>query len=318
MDILSKSLRFLSGKSLSVLLFHKIPMEKDLLSSSNPNVSEFERTLDFISENFKVISLSDAVDGLRRNVLPKNAACLTFDDGYPDWLDSVIPALSTRNMHGTFFITSEQFNSEAMWHERINFIVKSRLKGDLALPKGLDLKLKVSPGNIKSLTEQLESYLKYSSVSDRDSCLREIEEINGISRSEVPRMNIEQLRAIHAKGFEIGAHTISHPILSLCTEDSAWQEIAGIKDILSDLIKGEVSLFAYPNGIPGQDFTADHVRMVRKAGYKAAVTTQHGVARCGESIYQIPRFTPWGPDSYRYSWQMIRNQLASVRYLEEQ
>ena len=317
MGLIGRSLRYLSGKSLSVLIFHKVPVKKDSFSCTGPDVHEFEKTLDFIAQNFKVLPLSDAVDCLQRNTLPKNAACLTFDDGYPDWLDGVLPALSARNMHGTFFITSQQFDGEAMWHERINHILKERATQSLVFPKDFGFVHDGALGNGSLLSERLESFLKYKSVNSRDAYLDELEEINGISRNEIPRMNLEQLRTIHAKGFEIGAHTISHPILSLCPEELAWYEIAGIREILSDLIKGKVDLFAYPNGRPGQDFNAEHIKMVMRAGYKAAVTTQHGVARSGDSIFQIPRFTPWGPNTYKYAWQMIRNHVVSVRYMEE-
>ena len=31
-----------------------------------------------------------------------------------------------------------------------------------------------------------------------------------------------------------------------------------------------MTLFAYPNGVPGQDYSAEHVALAREAGYRAA------------------------------------------------
>ena len=137
--------------------------------------------------------------------------------------------------------------------------------------------------------------MQYKTVNFRELFLREFEKINGILPNNVPRMCSEDLRIIHSKGFGIGAHTLSHPILAQCSRKSAWNEISSVREIISDLIRGNVDLFAYPNGIPLLDFNNEHIQMVKKAGYKAAVTTQPGVARHGHSLFQLPRFTPWGP-----------------------
>ena len=110
----------------------------------------------------------------------------------------------------------------------------------------------------------------------------------------------------------IGAHTVSHPILSRVSEDKARAEMAESKERLEAIIGRKVALFAYPNGKPGTDYTGVHVRLAREAGFEAACSTGWGAATTGCDIYQIPRFTPWDRAGWRYALRLARNLRHAV------
>jgi peptidoglycan/xylan/chitin deacetylase (PgdA/CDA1 family) len=120
-------------------------------------------------------------------------------------------------------------------------------------------------------------------------------------------MSQAQVRTLSEAGMEIGAHTVSHPILARLDDESARVEIASSKEQLEEIILKPVRLFAYPNGKPGKDFDSRHVRMVRELGFTAAVTTAWGAARVSDDCYQLPRFTPWDKTSTRFLIRMIQN-----------
>jgi peptidoglycan/xylan/chitin deacetylase (PgdA/CDA1 family) len=128
-------------------------------------------------------------------------------------------------------------------------------------------------------------------------------------------MSLDDLKHLHAKGFGIGGHSVTHPILSRCTPKQAYEEIAGAKEQLEALVNGKVTSFAYPNGMPGIDFDLSHVEMVRRAGYLCAVTTHRGFANINTSMLQIPRFTPWGPTARRMDFQFLRNFMTRAPML---
>ena len=127
----------------------------------------------------------------------------------------------------------------------------------------------------------------------------------------------DDLIDISNRGFEIGAHTLEHPILGLCDIDRAREEIGQTREVLEGIIKRPVTSFAYPNGHPAVDFSAQHIQMVKQAGYRYAVTTQWGVANANTSPYQIPRFTPWGPSRTKMTLQLIRNFYSRFEQLKE-
>jgi peptidoglycan/xylan/chitin deacetylase (PgdA/CDA1 family) len=106
-------------------------------------------------------------------------------------------------------------------------------------------------------------------------------------------MRREQVRELHRAGMEIGAHTARHPILASVPAEVAKDEITSGRDELARIIQAPVEVMAYPNGRPTQDYGPEHVEIVRRAGFRGAVTTAPGVARVGDDPFQLPRVNPW-------------------------
>ncbi|MGI4938380.1 MAG: polysaccharide deacetylase family protein, partial [Janthinobacterium lividum] len=280
---------------LTVLLFHKCPAVVDELTPTEMSGSRFEHILDFLDENCNVLPLAAATNFLQRGSLPSRAVAITFDDGYTDWLETVGPALRKRNFPATFFISTEQLCGPALWHERIVSAVRALPDTGVTLPYGFG-----NYGDLKDLSSRiklvsdLQERLKYASLEDRMAAVASLEAQAERAMILPDHFSAASVRALHSQGFEIGGHTIRHPILNECTREEAMEEIGGCREELEAAIGGGVTTFAYPNGRPVKDFNADHVEMVKACGYKAAVATSNGAASKSSDIFQIPRFTPWG------------------------
>lgn len=309
-------LRGLSREKLSIFLFHKVPLQASKLEPYDLAYADFIKMLDYIRGHFSVVPLDEAVDRLSEGRLPPAAACLTFDDGYSGWVEHVMPALLQRNLHATFFLTTGQFSGKAMWHERVGQVMTQLPACRLTLCDSELGPLDISDDNSRlQAVRRIEQYLKYLPRSRREYLIEQLEAMSGVQPAALSLMTEDDARTLHSKGFSIGAHTINHPILTLCTECEARDEIASVRESLSAVIGGDVTGFAYPNGRPAQDFNERHVRLVKDAGYKYAVTTQWGAATQSTSLYQIPRFTPWGPGTLRMSYQLARNYLVPGKSL---
>ncbi len=304
-------LQSLSKDKLSVFLFHKVPHQCDPLVPSDVNMARFEHLLDHTFTGLNVLSLEDAITRLMAGTLPRRAACITFDDGYPDWLAGVAPALRRRNLHATFFITSGQFDGVPLWHERILAAVR-RLPGpslDLGIPF-LPAQPVSSPDDRRRQVQRLEQELKYLTLFRREQILQQLETEAGVQAADVPVMTEAQLRDLHSQGFGIGAHTALHPILDYCNAEEIEREIGGARERLQAIVRGPVNGFAYPNGRPYADFSRLHVDAVKRAGYRYAVTTHWGVADAATSPFQIPRFTPWAERDWHVTYQLVRNLMT--------
>lgn len=283
-------------------------------------LASFERVLLAASRLFQIIPLDAAVVALRAGNLPPRAACVTFDDGYADWLTGVVPVLERHNAHATFFITTGQFFGLPMWNERILHSVANAPADLQYLPlDGVELPLL----SIKSVEDkkfsirQLENQFKYMEPATREEALQKLEALTGVNLGNVPAMAVDDLRAIHAKGFGIGSHTVSHPILARCSSSTAFNEIVQSREQLESMVHGKVTAFAYPNGVPLTDFHPDHIDMVKRAGYTCAVTTHWGAANNNTSVFQVPRFTAWGPSATKMDLQFARNFVQRPRALDE-
>lgn len=310
---------FSSGK-LTTLVFHKIPQVRHPLSPAELDLAAFTAVLRTTLRRFRILPLDEALVALRAGNLPANAACITFDDGYPDWLGGVVPVLEQLGVHATFFVTSGQYSGLPMWNERILHAVAAAPPGTPTLQwPGVDL----SPLRFGDATERqstirrLDDFLKYQEPMEKERLLTALEQHTGFERSRVPVMDVADLRALHSRGFGIGGHSVTHPILSRCTAEKAFEEIAGAREQIESIIRGKVTAFAYPNGAPGKDFGPEHIEMVRRAGYRYALTTLRGVASADTSLLQVPRFTPWGPTTAHMNLQFMRNLSQRMPMLAE-
>lgn len=316
----SPFLRLLSGGKLTVLLFHKVPRVCSPYAPKDIDLATFERVLNTAARLFNIIPLADAVLALRAGNLPPRAACITFDDGYADWLLGVVPVLEHHKAHATFFITTGQFGGQPMWNERILHAVchAPAAQQVLVLPaSGLP---ELATGQMAQRTHAiavLEQHLKYLPLLAREQQLQALEQWAGTALADVPTMALADLRAIHNRGFGIGSHTVNHPILTHCAPEAALQEMVQSREQLEAIIGGKVTAFAYPNGSPKTDFESEHIELVKQAGYSCALTTHWGAANSNTSVFQIPRFTPWGPTATKMEVQLARNFMLRPFALPE-
>lgn len=76
----------------------------------------------------------------------------------------------------------------------------------------------------------------------------------------------EQVVALHAEGFEIGSHSLSHRMLPPLADSELWEEVSTSREALESLVGGPVRWFAYP--YLGSDARVESA--VRQAGYEGA------------------------------------------------
>lgn len=112
-------------------------------------------------------------------------------------------------------------------------------------------------------------------------------------------LTAEQATELHAAGFEIGAHSRTHPSLPSVAPDDRRQEIAGCRDDLERLLAAPVRTFAYPFG----DYDPDVKRIVQEAGYDGACCSRSGINEPGAPLYELRRVEVRGSDSW---WSFVR------------
>jgi peptidoglycan/xylan/chitin deacetylase (PgdA/CDA1 family) len=84
-----------------------------------------------------------------------------------------------------------------------------------------------------------------------------------------------RVRKMIAAGWEIDAHTLTHPDLTRVSDTQLVREIAGSRTALRNRFHVAVNFFCYPAGRYDPHVIAE----VRRAGFRAATTTNYGLAR---------------------------------------
>ncbi|MEW6063675.1 MAG: polysaccharide deacetylase family protein [Bacillota bacterium] len=103
-------------------------------------------------------------------------------------------------------------------------------------------------------------------------------------------MDWHEIRELAEAGFTIGAHTVDHPHLAEVPPEVARHQIEESKRALEHGLKKPVEFFAYPYG-SYNDTVAD---LVKQAGYRAAVTTELGLAKADSNPFKLRRIRVTG------------------------
>jgi peptidoglycan/xylan/chitin deacetylase (PgdA/CDA1 family) len=279
--------------------------------------------MELLARCFNVLPLHEAVQAAATGTLPPRALCITFDDGYRSVHDLALPVLREFNLPATVFVTSGYIGQGNMWNDRIVEAVQTLPAGQLDLSElGLGAYSLRTLDDRRTTLGTLTERSKYLPPQARHGLIQRLEMLVGDGLAPGMMLTPEMVRNLDRHGIEIGAHTVSHPILtSLCDADARIEIEAG-KRQLEDILGKPVRLFAYPNGKAGKDFDERHVRMVREAGFEAAFTTAVGAITRDLDRFQLPRSRPWDPTPLRFglrllSWMAQRSvtQPAGSAYL---
>ena len=101
-------------------------------------------------------------------------------------------------------------------------------------------------------------------------------------------MTWDQVRDLHARGFEIGAHTVTHADLGRTDGPAARREIEGGRERLERELGAPVTLFSYPYGDPHR-ITRENRARVALAGYRCCLSAYGGTVAPGDDPYRLKR-----------------------------
>ena len=298
---------------LSILIFHRVHARPDPLFPGEMDAQHFRAVLGWLREWFQVLPLDQAVERWRQGDLPARAAAITFDDGYADNHQVALPLLEAAGLSACFFIATGFLDGGRMWNDVLIEAVRGA-RGERLDVSGLSpvfadlapLPLDNWPARSRAAVCLIDR-AKYLPMAERQALVEAVARASGAPRGEALMMSSAQLRDMRRRGMVIGAHTVQHPILARLPEALAAEQIVQGKAAIEELLDERIGLFAYPNGKPGEDYRPEHVDIVRRAGFDAAVTTSPGAARAGTDPFQIPRFSPWQRDRLRFGLSLARN-----------
>ena len=296
---------------LFVFTYHQVLEHADPYRPGEPDQGEFASDMEIIASTFNVLPLPEAAEQLFNHSLPARAACITFDDGYENNRSIAAPILERKGLPATFFIACGAVDTGVMWNDLVIEALAAcgnEIDGSGLRELDCDLRNHVKSG---PLVEKVLKSLKYRSMSERWDTARRL--YRKYAGEELPRLMMTRtdVKYLAQRGFDIGGHTINHPILNTLDPESARAEIAGCRDWIYEVTGQEPRTFAYPNGIPGRDFHLEHEQMVRESGFEVAVSTDWAVAGALYSPYCVPRLGPWWRQGRSLSSGLVRAYLRS-------
>ena len=277
------------------------------------DVRQFCDQLDFLNRNYNIISGKQLISYISRaeKKLPPKSCLLTFDDGYKDHIDYVLPELSKRKIKGCFFPVSSAV-------EKNNLLDVNAIQLLLANINNIDellisLKKEFLSSNLSiNLFDRLwkqnarrgkydnkeiifiKKTLQYSlPIKIRkkilSSLLKKFIKVPSKSIAQEVYMSKKDIECLFDNGMSIGNHTHNHEWLAHLNFDEQKNEILKSLNFLKKINKSEKDwIMCYPYG----SYNSNTLKILSKYNCIAALTTKTGKASLDnkKNFFELERF----------------------------
>lgn len=272
-----------------ILFYHRVNDEGDPFFPAL-RVKHFLDQVEYLARHYDVAPLESTLQWLADGAPGRARAVVTFDDGYPDTHDIVLPALQRLGLPATLFLcTGPPEDGQPVWSDRARSALKGSTAGLLRLPD-LDLPalpLHDLPARVRG-AKQLLARMKRLPPAEIAKALTQIEEQASPRPTTQRLLDWDQVRAIARGPFALGAHTHDHFMLSRLTDEEIAREVGTSIDLIERRVGVRVRTFAYPNG-RAEDYDERSRSVLASLGVRYALTSRQGFARAGSDPYQLPR-----------------------------
>lgn len=263
-----------------VLMYHGVAAEDGggAAAGDHKHVGEslFRRQLQLLAAHRRVVPLSTLVDRLLSRADCRGMVAITFDDGYLNNAQCAAPILREHSMSATFFLASGFIGAHRWaWTDRLEYVFASaRGLGEERDEVLREVKAQLKTLDWKQAEERVAEIGASCGVAD------------ALPHGRYRFMDWDDARALVKQGFEVGAHTVNHAILSRVPLAEATAEILGSQARVRAETGACSRTFCYPNG-KRTDYTPE-VMDVCRSHFDAALSAECGTARL-EDRFEIRR-----------------------------
>lgn len=284
------------GRHLPVVRYHSVSEAPDYCPHSiSIPAALFEREIRYLASRYRVITLEEGVRCLLEGrPFPERGVVITFDDGYKDNVTAALPVLRRHGASAMFYVaTGPVLRRERFW---VGWLHRAVFGADDARPIaeafGMDPDA-ARDVDRQALVDAISRRINTGALEVRHRALSRVEAaLGGAHRAPDGAdfmMNEQDLRTLVDAGMEIGAHTVSHPVLTGLPDDEALAELRESRTMLEAALGRPIEHLAYPNGVCERNFDRNTVRLAREAGFTSAATSERGSVGRDDDPLALPR-----------------------------
>jgi peptidoglycan/xylan/chitin deacetylase (PgdA/CDA1 family) len=296
-------------RGFQILTYHRVNDDGDPFFPSLPT-AVFTEHMSYVAATHQVRPVEELALRAQAGTLPPSALAITFDDGYRDTLTHAAPVLVRLGLPATVFLTTGLIGTAAWpWFDRLAHGLKMARVERVRGPWG-ETVLDTASHRLAALDRILAYFKEIPDDRMRRELPELLESLGGKDAEPAKSVMLswEDVAALTGLGFAVGAHTVSHPILSRVTPDQARREIETSARTIAAACGRAPKAFAYPNGGPA-DYTPEVVDMVRAAGFTCAVTTRFGLNTRSTPAWELRRGGPWEHDLPTFALKLSAYRL---------
>lgn len=303
-------LRYTAGAGLTVVTYHGVfpssyEIRNPALDGNLVHAEALRRQLRLLQKRYHVISPKEFLQWSEGGLsLPRRSVLLTCDDALRNTLTEMVPVLQERGLSCLFFATgaSTEPIPSMLWYEELYLmLLDAREPITLSFPEAGVSTGPIAPEQRHSCWWNLVQKLSQFSGESRRGfldCFREQLRLSASWRDKFFQdstlaarfltLDRSGLRQLAAAGMTIGAHSLSHPVLSRASDDLARQEIYESRTILEKALGQTVWAFGYPFG-NAATVTRRDLRLAEQAGFRCAFMNAGGGFGAKIDRFAVPR-----------------------------
>ena len=297
------------GGKLCVITYHGVLpagyVSRDAaLDGSLVTTQALRSQIRLLKSNYEIISPEVFLRSLSNGTpLPDRSILLTCDDGVQSAVCDMLPVLQEFGISCLFFITGASLGEkpEMLWYEELKLMLRDWPAGTIVIQDGESQWTCAPDGDRHGFWWRMVRDVSRRDAQARLEFLKHVRETSGLGQgwSERYRQNKSEFRRffvlsqrdvlyLQSQGMTIGAHTLSHPLLSQVSEAVARHEIEGSRSLLESLLGRPVRAFAYPFGSP-ESVTRRDLALAEKAGFICAFLNVGGGFGAELPRFALPR-----------------------------
>ncbi len=287
-----------------------------------------------LKKGYNFVSLEDIYKNINEGGPPlKKSIAFTLDDGYIDQAKIAAPIFIKYKCPATIFLITGFIEGEKCpWDFFLKFVFYNANKEQITIDlitEEIIYNIDTPENRHKSMTD-FRSKCKSLSGQELEKTLFSLStnvekgSIDLLKTSALP-ISWDEARELEKHRISFGPHTISHAILSKCSDKQAREEIHGSWNILTQQLKKPCPVFAYPTGRK-EDFSIRDVNYIKEIGLHGAVMAEPGcidfcnIAEADKYLMKRMSFPTNFEDLIQYSSglelvkQNIRNIKLKLKY----
>ena len=239
---------------------------------------QFERQMQELQRNWNPVSAEQVRRSIEEGVpLPDRAVLVTFDDGYRNNLMVAAPILEKYQIPAIVFITTDLIGTgKLVWAtELIDRLVSWKQSPFTLGGTEYILPPPDTPERTRAVMDMVSTICSLFSQQELKSFMERVWSETTLDLSPAWKkelyecMNWNEVRQLHKRGIAIGAHTVSHPVLSKLESAELEKELSESKKRIEQELGATIDTLAYPFGTP-QDYSDAVVDKARELGYHVA------------------------------------------------
>ena len=297
-----------------ILFYHRFSSGK-IPSYHLPHleIGEFEKQMTHIKRWYNIATMDELEAEINNGKKFRSPSIVvTIDDGYHNNYTLAFPILKKLQLPATIYLTTGFIDTNrAPWvDELLDMLLETKVK-TLCFPEILSGEiLDISTPVLKrAAVKKLFHVLLRLEHDKRIGLLQRLTEIlkersNFENNGKRKMLTWDEIIEMSKHNVSFGAHTVTHPTLSMMDLNEAKQEIYQSKCDIEKRVGIKVNHFAIPNG-KKEDFNDELKRYCREIGLKTSASTEPGVVCSLSDPYFLNRILP-PPPIYIFSCELAR------------